>query len=620
MNKHTDQELTDLKKSVFLPAVIGERIKLIKKGAEYIGACPFHDDKNAGSFTVYEKNGIWMWTCFPCSVTSKENGTGNVFQFLQKFDKITFDEAVEKANYYAGRNQVDQTFASSLAAKQEELTFDFSKLLPAREALHRSSLAIEMFLAKRNLDIETLESLNWGFVQSAKAVSSEHPNRDDGWLLIPTIEGDKVISLKYRSIADKAFLRKSGMRTCLYNLQTIVPGEPVFLVEGEFDAAVLEQAGFHAVSLPSATYNPTPTERDALLKASVVYLAGDSDVPGQAAMMKLWNEFRNGAYKVTWPAGSKDANDTLTKECKGDNNQFRALVDELATKAHQQPLPHVFDMAAVLNSVGGTKPMDNPARLHMPWKTIDRWTPILPGDVLVVSASETGMGKSAWVQDILLCNSREFNKVVVNYSAEIPPESYARRMAASLLQKRREDIDEADFRTAAKMMGAKFYNGYKPGANYQQVVELLQWAKMRLGADILVVDHIHFLTRGERDENKAQADFMRKLKDLAVDYSVIVIAVSQPRKQNSMQRNRQIVTQDIKGSEAAGSDASQVFLIHRKRKDVTADEQPLFENETKVILDKSRESETKNTKLMFKGEFCKFYDLAYGDDQKEEAL
>jgi replicative DNA helicase len=100
---------------------------------------------------------------------------------------------------------------------------------------------------------------------------------------------------------------------------------------------------------------------------------------------------------------------------------------------------------------------------------------------------------------------------------------------------------------------------------------------------------------------------MRALKDLAVEYNTIVIVVGQPRKPLANHRGREAVTQDLKGSESFGSDASQVFILHRDRKSNGDDENmPIFDPVTKVKLDKSRESEPRATKLFFDGARCTF--------------
>ena len=60
---------------------------LSKKGKNYFGVCPFHDDTNPSMCVSREKQ---IYTCFSC------HATGNVFTFLQEFKNISFLEAVKE--------------------------------------------------------------------------------------------------------------------------------------------------------------------------------------------------------------------------------------------------------------------------------------------------------------------------------------------------------------------------------------------------------------------------------------------------------------------------------------------------------------------------------------------
>lgn len=67
--------------------VVSEYVKLEKRGRNYIGLCPFHDEKTP-SFTVSEDKQICH--CFGC-----KKG-GNVFQFIQEIENVSFTDAVKK--------------------------------------------------------------------------------------------------------------------------------------------------------------------------------------------------------------------------------------------------------------------------------------------------------------------------------------------------------------------------------------------------------------------------------------------------------------------------------------------------------------------------------------------
>ena len=65
--------------------IIGEHVKLSKRSGQYWGVCPFHNEKTS-SFTVSPTKGIYK--CFGCGKG------GNVINFLQEHEKMSFPEAV----------------------------------------------------------------------------------------------------------------------------------------------------------------------------------------------------------------------------------------------------------------------------------------------------------------------------------------------------------------------------------------------------------------------------------------------------------------------------------------------------------------------------------------------
>lgn len=65
--------------------VIGEYVTLKKKGANYWGCCPFHNEKTA-SFSVSPAKQIYK--CFGCGEG------GNIFKFLEKHENLSFPQAL----------------------------------------------------------------------------------------------------------------------------------------------------------------------------------------------------------------------------------------------------------------------------------------------------------------------------------------------------------------------------------------------------------------------------------------------------------------------------------------------------------------------------------------------
>ena len=85
--------IDEIRKSVNIVDIISSYLPLTKKGKNYFGVCPFHDD-HSPSMSVSEEKQIF--TCFSCGAS------GNVFKFLQDYESISFLEAVKKCADISG--------------------------------------------------------------------------------------------------------------------------------------------------------------------------------------------------------------------------------------------------------------------------------------------------------------------------------------------------------------------------------------------------------------------------------------------------------------------------------------------------------------------------------------
>jgi DNA primase len=88
----TPQTIEQIKNRIDIIDVIGEYVKLKKRGANYLGNCPFHNEKTP-SFTVSPSKEIYK--CFGCGKS------GNTITFLMEHDKLSYVEALRwLANRY----------------------------------------------------------------------------------------------------------------------------------------------------------------------------------------------------------------------------------------------------------------------------------------------------------------------------------------------------------------------------------------------------------------------------------------------------------------------------------------------------------------------------------------
>lgn len=80
-------DVDQLKASVDIVEVVGSYVSLKKRGHEYLGLCPLHNDHSPSFYVVPEKR---IWTCFAGC------GTGDVIDFVQQIEGVTFQQACEK--------------------------------------------------------------------------------------------------------------------------------------------------------------------------------------------------------------------------------------------------------------------------------------------------------------------------------------------------------------------------------------------------------------------------------------------------------------------------------------------------------------------------------------------
>ena len=93
MTMISGEEITKIRESVNIIDIINSYLPLTQKGKNYFCVCPFHDD-HAPSMSISAEKQIYK--CFSCGAS------GNVFTFIQNYEKVSFPEAVQKVAKIAG--------------------------------------------------------------------------------------------------------------------------------------------------------------------------------------------------------------------------------------------------------------------------------------------------------------------------------------------------------------------------------------------------------------------------------------------------------------------------------------------------------------------------------------
>jgi len=82
----SNEKINEIKNSVDIVDIVSRYMSLTKKGKNYFGVCPFHEDGDPSMSVSPDKQ---IFSCFSCHTA------GNVFKFLMEYEHISFIEAVK---------------------------------------------------------------------------------------------------------------------------------------------------------------------------------------------------------------------------------------------------------------------------------------------------------------------------------------------------------------------------------------------------------------------------------------------------------------------------------------------------------------------------------------------
>lgn len=297
--------------------VISGYVRLQKKGSNYFGLCPFHNEKSP-SFSVSPVK--QMYYCFGCGAG------GNVITFLMEYENQTFPEAVRTLAQRAGialpeaDDSKEARQADSRRAKLLEINKEAAKYFYYQLRTERGSVGME-YLRKRELSDETMNHFGLGYankysndlIQYLKSkgysedlirdaglcnVDEKHGMYDKFWnrVMFPIQDiNHRVIGFggrvmgdgkpKYLNSPETEIFDKSRNLYGLNFARTSRKGN-VILCEGYMDVIAMHQAGFtQAVASLGTAFT---SGQASLLRryANEILLSYDSDGAGVNAALR----------------------------------------------------------------------------------------------------------------------------------------------------------------------------------------------------------------------------------------------------------------------------------------------------------------------------------------------
>ena len=157
----SNEEINKIRTSVNIVDIIGANINLEKKGKNYFGLCPFHDD-HSPSLSVSEEKQIY--TCFVCGAT------GNVFSFLMEYENLSFIEAVNKIANISGIN-ISQKITFNKKYEKEYKIYDLALKYYKNNLKSKYGESALKYLINRNITDEIIDEFDIGLSSNDDSLS-----------------------------------------------------------------------------------------------------------------------------------------------------------------------------------------------------------------------------------------------------------------------------------------------------------------------------------------------------------------------------------------------------------------------------------------------------------------
>ena len=369
--RYPDHLIDQIRHQSDIVEVVGEVVSLRRRGSNYVGLCPFHNEKTP-SFNVNPERGIYK--CFGCGKG------GNVFTFLQDYHRLNFPEAVKQLAHKANVVLPEEDITPQERERIDRQTAAGKAMAEAAAYWHRllfteAGKAALAYLRKRGFGEDTIKTFMLGFapdswdatltemdrlgfdIEQLEAAGLVRARESGGhfdffrnritfpiWNVSGRVIGAGARILpgddnpaKYVNSPQSLIYDKS---TALYGLfqarDEIRRKEAVLLVEGYADVIGLYQAGVRNVVAASGT-SLTPQQVARLKRyCKRMYLVFDADAAGaNAALRGIDTALREDmeVQIVTLPEGEDPDSLVLKQGSKAFEQRLAAAVDAIQFKA-----------------------------------------------------------------------------------------------------------------------------------------------------------------------------------------------------------------------------------------------------------------------------------------------
>jgi len=315
MASYISDELIDrISERADIVEIISHYLPLKKAGKNYKALCPFHQEKTPSFMVSPEKQ---LFHCFGCGAG------GNVFNFVIKWEKISFPEAVKMIGEKVGISVAVINEEAGSGVLKEELYRTNERVADLFQQELKRMVSVKKYLKQRGFIPEVIDKFRVGWAPTsgdflkmarAKGISLENlkklsllspSQKRDGWyawfrqrLIFPIFTpegricgfGGRILDNglpKYLNSSSSLIFDKSRILYGLnFSKEAIRQEEEVILVEGYTDVMTLHQRGIKNVVASLGTSLTSSQARLIKRYTGHVFIAYDQDKAGISATLR----------------------------------------------------------------------------------------------------------------------------------------------------------------------------------------------------------------------------------------------------------------------------------------------------------------------------------------------
>ena len=325
--------IEEIRSSANIVDLISGYVQLRKRGKNYIGLCPFHQEKTP-SFTVSEEKQIFH--CFGC------HAGGNIFKFLMEYKSISFIEAVqevaesvgitiniEEEKYSSDNSELEELYEINVIAAKyfsnnllnKEVTNIAGRYLEERNIKLQSQKIFGLgyapsgwdnfvkYATEQKLDLEKVKML--GLIDSKD--NGQYYDKFRNRIIFPifssngrviafggrVFQGEDNVAKYLNSPESTIYLKRKSLYGLFHSKDDIRKQNKAILVEGYMDVIALYQHGIKNVIASSGTSLTEEQVRLLSRYTKNIVVIFDADTAGKKAALRSIEILLKQDFEVT---------------------------------------------------------------------------------------------------------------------------------------------------------------------------------------------------------------------------------------------------------------------------------------------------------------------------------